>query len=201
LAASRLSFSPRRASVPVFIVTQGAQITRLAGALADGVLLANTAHAPVLRRMLGNLAAGAERAGRGLEELEIGLRLETCLSEDRASAMTLMKQRFVARLLARRETADLEQLGLEPSEEFLQVWASEAADRTQRLAALLPDEAVSRSMLAGSTDEAVRSLAAALESEVGQVTIRPHAHAGQRVEDVITRFAEQVLPLARAARQ
>jgi 5,10-methylenetetrahydromethanopterin reductase len=198
LSPVALRFKPVRPRVPLLMISQGEQVIRLAGELADGVLFGNTAYPPSLRPMIANVAAGAERAGRSLESVEIGVRLEACLSDNWAAALHQMKEAFAHRLVVRHTTVEMDGLGLSASPEVLAVLADDEGNNKERLAPLLPDEVVARAALIGPAERAVATLADALLPEISHVTIRPYAGPGERVEDTIRAFAEQVLPAALA---
>ena len=62
LTDGRLTFQPGRADIPIYFATHGAQVSKLAGRIADGVLVANTLHPQMLEFYLGRIREG-EGAG------------------------------------------------------------------------------------------------------------------------------------------
>jgi probable F420-dependent oxidoreductase len=66
--------------VPVFIAALRPRMLRLAGAIADGVLL-NWVHLDHLPRAIEYVREGAEAAGRSLEALTIASYLRTCVTD------------------------------------------------------------------------------------------------------------------------
>ncbi len=195
LAQGRLQFAPLRPAIPIYFATHGAQITRLAGEVADGVLIANTLVPSAIRFYLDQLREGAARAGRGLDGLDVSLRFEVCLDEDEEAAFAVMRRRVALRLMAGYPRLEfLERLDVVLPEAFLELAARKDARQVDRLAALLPREAVERTTLAGRPDTVADLVAAALTPEVTRLTIRPHAVPGRPVAAVLRAFAEEVVP-------
>jgi 5,10-methylenetetrahydromethanopterin reductase len=59
------------APVPIWIAAEGPRTQRLAGRIADGVVLSNALTPEAIERAFTNLRAGAAEAGRSLDDLEI----------------------------------------------------------------------------------------------------------------------------------
>jgi 5,10-methylenetetrahydromethanopterin reductase len=195
LQDGRLQFAPVRRDVPVYFATHGAQVMRLAGEVADGVLVANTLVPDALAFYLGQLREGAERAGRTLAALDVSLRPEVCIDADEAAARAVMRRRVAARLIAGYPHWEfLERLDLRMPEAFTAIAAAKDAGRLDEAAACLPDEAVDRTTLAGAPERVAERLAAVLRPEIGTVTIRAHAVPGRDVGEVLRAFAERVAP-------
>jgi 5,10-methylenetetrahydromethanopterin reductase len=51
-------------------------------------------------------------------------------------------------------------------------------------------------VLAGNAERCAQQLARGLNSRITQISVRPHAVAGQSIASVIRAFAEQVVPRA-----
>jgi 5,10-methylenetetrahydromethanopterin reductase len=90
----------------------------------------------------------------------------------------------------------LEELGIELPQAFIDLAAEKKPGAADQAAALFPAEAVPTMVVAGNAESAARQLARALGPRITQVTVRPHAVAGQSVAAVIRAFAEQVMPRA-----
>jgi 5,10-methylenetetrahydromethanopterin reductase len=61
----------RTARVPLWIAAEGPRMLHLAGQIADGVILASGITPDVITDTIGRIRAGAESAGRSLDELEL----------------------------------------------------------------------------------------------------------------------------------
>ena len=150
LAGGKLTFAPTRPDIPVYFATHGAQITRLAGQIADGVLIANTLAPPAFAHYLDRLDEGLARAGRDPAQFDIGLRVEACIADDDAAAFAVMRRRAAARLLGQYPHWEhLTELGIDLPPAFVelaQAFAEPAhprpPDAAERAAPLLPRAAV-----------------------------------------------------------
>jgi 5,10-methylenetetrahydromethanopterin reductase len=194
LDRGRLQF-PSRASVPIYIATQGAQISRLAGALADGVLIANIVSPAALDFYLGQIATGAAQVGRGLRDLDIQLRWEICISEDEAAALQAMRRRLAARLIAAYPRWDfLGPLGVQLPVSFTEIAQRKDTRQADAAAELLPMDVVDASVVAGGPARVAACIASMLRPEVSGITIRPHACAGTGIDNVMRTFVQDVMP-------
>jgi hypothetical protein len=93
LREGRLQFTPVRDRIPIYFATHGAQVARLAGEIADGVLLGNVLSPSGIDFYVEQIRMGAEKAGRTLHSLAISLRPEVCVCEDEAAAFAVMRRR------------------------------------------------------------------------------------------------------------
>jgi len=197
LAGGKLAFRPRRAEVPIYFATHGAQVTRLAAQVADGVLIANTLAPAAFAHYLAQLDAGFARAARDPSGFDIGLRVEAAIADDHAAAFAVMRRRAAARLLGQYPHWDhLTELGISLPPAFAELAQSYAPGAADRAAPLLPREAVETMVLAGNVESVAAQLARALHPCVTQLTVRPHAIKGQQISAVIRAFAERVVPRA-----
>jgi 5,10-methylenetetrahydromethanopterin reductase len=189
----RLGFVPLRDAIPIYFATHGAQVTRLAGEVADGVLLANILVPSALDSYVERLREGMARGGRAEGAVEICLRFEACISDDEEAAFAVMRRRMAARLLAQYPHWEyLEMLGVSLPQPFVDF--ARAGARPAEAASALPDDVVVRTTLAGRPERVAEQVARMLRPEVTQVTIRPHSLPGQGVGPVLRSFAEEVMP-------
>lgn len=73
--------------VPIFVSASQPRMLRLAGALADGVILMGAAQPDVTRWQLDRVAEGAADAGRTLADVFVDLWFAISVSDDRAKAV------------------------------------------------------------------------------------------------------------------
>jgi alkanesulfonate monooxygenase SsuD/methylene tetrahydromethanopterin reductase-like flavin-dependent oxidoreductase (luciferase family) len=66
-----LSLRWASAPVPIWIAAEGPRTQRLAGRIADGVVLSNALTPEAIERAFTNLAAGAAEVGRSVDDLEV----------------------------------------------------------------------------------------------------------------------------------
>jgi len=90
----KLAMGPPRRAVPIYIAALGPKMLRLAGEIADGVLL-YLCSLPAIPKAINEIRKGANRAGRSLDNFEIATLLPTVVSENRKEA-----QSIVARAIA-----------------------------------------------------------------------------------------------------
>ena len=77
----------RPKDVPIYIGATGMQMMELAGEIADGVVLNYLVSPTYNGRAMDHLAAGAARAGRGVDDLRRPQLVVCSLDEDRAAAL------------------------------------------------------------------------------------------------------------------
>jgi 5,10-methylenetetrahydromethanopterin reductase len=195
LAGGRLQFVPPRKRIPIYFATHGPQVTRLAGEVADGVLIANTLVPSAIDHYLGQLGQGAEKAGREPTALDVHLRVEMCIDDDEAAAWAVMRRRVAARLLAGYPHWEfLERLGLRMPETFREIAVAKDMRRLDEAAGALPAEAVEKTALAGRPEAIAARIAEALRPGITGITIRPHAVPGRPIGAVLESFANTVIP-------
>ena len=196
----KLQFPPVRTEIPIYLATQGQRITELAGEVADGVMIANTALASAVDFYVDCVRRGAAKGRRALSDVDVVLRFEMCISDDPAEAEAVMRRRVAMRVAAGYGHWDyMERLGITLPQAFVDI----AATRNLRAAAdashLLPPEAVGRMVLAGDSDGVAAQLSAAIRPGVTRLIVRPHAAPGGSVGEVLRRFVSEVAPRIGAA--
>src|SRR5207237_1037763 len=82
---------------PIYFATHGPQVTRLAGEIADGVLIANTMVPAAGDHYLEQVRAGAAKAGRDPAAIDVHLRPEMCIDDDEAAAREARRPLVAAR--------------------------------------------------------------------------------------------------------
>ena len=201
LTGGRLGFTPRRQSIPIYFATHGAQVTRLAGQVADGVLIANTLVPSLFAHYVAQLEQGFAKADRDPAGFDVGLRVEACIAEDNEAAFAVMRRRVASRVLGQYPHWDyLTELGISLPAEFISLAAERRPGAAEHAAALLPSALVESMVLAGDVERVAQQLARAMHPRVDTITMRPHALPGQSVAPVVRAFAEQVLPRAMVLR-
>jgi len=82
---------PPERTIPIYLGALNSGMLRLAGAIADGVLLnwMPAAHVP---RAIEAIATGAQRAGRALADIDIACYIRVCVTEDLEAARQWMRR-------------------------------------------------------------------------------------------------------------
>jgi probable F420-dependent oxidoreductase len=149
--------------VPIFLAALRGRMLRLAGAEADGVII-NWLGPEDVPAVVREVRAGAERAGRDPDAVEVACRIFVCVSDDVAAARQIAR-RYIAAYLTVPVYADFHRwLGrgeqLKPMQD---AWA--AGDRRGALAAI-PDEVVDAVFVAGDAATCRRKIQAYVDAGV-----------------------------------
>jgi len=196
LKGGRLQFMPIRERIPIYFATHGAQVARLAGEIADGVLLGNILSPSGVDFYLEQVRAGAAKAGRTLDSVSISLRPEVCVSEDEAAALAVMRRRAALRLVWTHPHWEyLEHLGVSVPPALTELVARKQPGVTDRVATLIPDSVVAATVAAGHPERVASQLAEAIRPGVNRITIRVHEIPGAGIAPVLRTFMEDVMPL------
>ena len=191
----KLTFEPVRSEVPIYFATHGAQISKLAGKVADGVLIANTLLPRMLQFYMDRIGEGLLSVGREQQSFDFGLRIEACISANYDAAFAVMRRRMANRLIGQYPKWDyLNELGVAMPPAFVEIAARKDASLTDEAASVMPRELVEHTVLAGDAQRVAEQLARVMRPEIGSLTIRPHAAPGEPLDEVIRAFSEDVMP-------
>lgn len=195
LERGKLQYQPLRPEIPIYFATHGAQVTKLAGEVADGILLANTVAPDELAPFLERIGEGLAVSGRPRSAFDLCVRLEIALDDDEEAAFMVMKNRVVTKLINEYPKWDyLAKRGITLPAAF-----EEAAAQKQPVSAaatLFPNEVVGSLTLAGNAERIAQQISAVIRPEVTQICVRPYVTRGQNVASVIEKFAKEVMPRA-----
>jgi len=198
LAGAKLAIKPVQDRIPIYFATHGAQIAKLAGQIADGVLIANTLNPAAFDFYVKQLDEGMAKAGRPAAAVDIGLRVEACIADDDEAAFAVMRKRVASRVLAQYPHWD--------------IWrrsASRCRTPSLRSQERRPWQVAGRCR--GGADAAggggvhgarrhpercAQQLARGLGPRITHLTVRPHTVPGQDVAEVLAAFARDVVPSA-----
>jgi len=82
---ARFNFKTK-GEIPIYIGAQGPKMLGLAGEIGDGALI-NASHPRDIERAVSLIEAGAEKAGRGMDEIDVAAYTSFSVADDRKSAM------------------------------------------------------------------------------------------------------------------
>jgi 5,10-methylenetetrahydromethanopterin reductase len=180
---------PVPGKVPVYIAASAPKILRLAGRVADGVILLVGTDPVFIQAGLRTIEEGAKEAGRSLADIDVVLWTPTSILDDRAAARAVVKA-HVARIVIRPLPAEL------PPEEMAQVARiRQEYDYYQHMSnvaghgSTVPDSLVDHFALAGTPDECAEQLRRIAATGVNQVGIVPFVTPGDSRARVIEAFA------------
>jgi 5,10-methylenetetrahydromethanopterin reductase len=198
LRSGRLQFAPVRDRIPIYFATHGAQVTRLAGEIADGVLIANTMVPRAVDFYVAQAQEGAAKAGRSFDEVDISIRPEVCIAENEDAAIEVIRRRVALRLLWTYPHWEyLERLNVDlPPELEAIAKGSRSVDEALRY---VPKEALYGMGVAGDAEHVAAQLAAAIRPGVTSVTVRAYALPGGGIAPMVRSFIEDVMPMVERA--
>jgi probable F420-dependent oxidoreductase len=182
--------SPPPAPVPIYVAALMPPMLALAGELADGVII-NFMPVEAVPRMLEHVRAGAARAGRDPDAIEVVARLQTAVTDDPAAARGLLRQMFGPYLATSVYNPFLAWCGFpEAAARIDTAWR--AKDRAGNLAAV-SDDLIDRLAIVGPADHCRARIA---EFAAAGVTT-PMIHPFLFDEAAVWRTLEALAPGAR----
>ncbi len=197
---AHLHFLPPQ-PLPIWIATRADRALATAGAVADGVVIATYATTQGLRAALGLVEEGARSAERGIEEVRVMSRVDTCVHPDREKAYAGSRL-MVARLLwsSYPDRNFVARAGLEVPASVEAVIAERDYDAVQQVKDEIPDELVSAFCWSGTPSEvAERVSTIAHETGIREFGFWVLRAPGQSLEEAATLVAREVVPLVRDA--
>ena len=106
LTDTRLAIKPIRDKLPIYLAAIGPNALRLAGAIADGVLLNAYTPTGYVKYAVGEVRQAAREAGRDPDSIDIACMLVVRLTDDPGSIWSSLKERLV-RLLAEPKVGEI----------------------------------------------------------------------------------------------
>lgn len=195
---AQLDFAPPRPNVPIYIGARGPKVLKVAGALADGVIVGNIASPEGWSYALGHVEAGCRRAERDPVDVALTAWVACAVSEDAAAAIDAVRPMVATSLTTSRPI--LAELGLRVPPGFAAVmqqhdWTP-SREAVQEAAAEVPVELVRRFAIAGTPADCRAHVEMLLDAvpRISELAIIPFPVAGQRITDVVRAFCDQVLP-------
>lgn len=200
----QLNFKAPRPAIPVYLASNGPLGQRLAGAIADGAIMAGCGLPESVKELRTNLELGAREANREPAAIDVVVRLNTCISDDGAVARNALRP-AVARYLGDKSfnmaagpTAHLA-LPEELTKPFANVTYGEGAAPFAPLIPHVTDRHVNAFTLAGTVDEVAQHVIELRKAGATSVMIMPFAAEGSPVERTVERFGTEVWPKVRRA--
>jgi 5,10-methylenetetrahydromethanopterin reductase len=195
----RLSFSPPRSEVPIYVASNGPLGQRVAAAIADGVIMEACASVAEVRAFRTAVDNAARKAGRDPQAIRIIARLNTCIAADGRAARDAVRP-VVARYLGagrlRSRTAATQGLTL-PAEAVARVAGAAYAAGVTPYLPLVPfvtDRHVDAFTLAGTVDEVTEHAIALREAGADAIIARPVAPEADMIEETIRKLGTEVWP-------
>ena len=202
IEGGHLDFKPVRADVPMYIASQRPVGCRAAGRVADGAIMQGCVAEPLFTFFRDTVAAGAREAGRDFGSIDLVARINVCVHDDRQVARDLMKPTIVRSLAAQRPdffTFTTAGLTVPPAlAKHLESLTYVSDPRPFQAAAReVPESFVDAVTLAGPPDEVAAGVVRLARRGATQLMLYPVSPDG-RIEVVIERFQQEVMPRVRA---
>lgn len=145
----------RPKDVPIYMGPTGPQMMALAGEIADGVLLNYLVPPEYNDVALEQLAIGADRVGRSLDDIDRPQLIACAVDEDRGRALDAARGLVTQYLAQQRHIQKMSGLPRDLIERLSAIvgWPA-TAERVAEAAKLVSDEVVQRLAAAGTPDEA-----------------------------------------------
>lgn len=176
--------------VPIYIAASAPKILRLAGRIADGVIVLVGTAPHFVEAALATIEAGAKEGGRTLADLHVVLWTPTAIDDDRTHARDLVRA-HVSRVVIRPLPAEVSphlQSAVDRIRETYDYYHH--MDTEADHADLVPDELVDMFALAGTPEECRERVRELAKMGLDQVSIVPFVRPGESREPTIRTFAE-----------
>jgi 5,10-methylenetetrahydromethanopterin reductase len=178
-----LAIHPMQPRLPIYLAAIGPKALRLAGQIADGVLLNAYVPPAYVRYAVHEVRRAAEAAGRDPNAIDIACMLVVRLTDDPTRLWRGLKERLV-RLLAEPYVGEilLDKGGFDPGIlSTLRATATESGDSAAM--PLISDTMVESFYLVGPAEHCKERLKAYREAGVDQALLLPRLHDYRRVAE------------------
>jgi 5,10-methylenetetrahydromethanopterin reductase len=198
---ARLNF-PTRAGIPIYLAADGPRTLRLAGEVAEGVIVAHCASPLILRPKLAHVRRGQEASGRRSGP-EVIARLDVSISRSRDAALDQARLRLARYLWSQYPSIGyLATHGLTlPAELDRRLRAAGPFQRTQDrtvfepFADAIPAELVTPIACAGTPEDVAAQLRTVLAAGADGVMAYLQVPAGETMDGVLRLYGEVVTRL------
>ena len=178
--------------VPLYLAARGPLVLQVAGELADCAVIGALLDEEALAWSLGQVAKGAQRSGRQLEEIGRMIWITCHITGDAPRWLDHCRP-SAAHILAGAPPGVFEALRL--SDRFRDELKAVYSERgSEGAASLVSDDLVKRLMAIGSPEEVAEQLQRAIAQGINEIGILVNAPDISDSEEAIRRFADEVMP-------
>jgi 5,10-methylenetetrahydromethanopterin reductase len=189
-ASYHLNYLSEPRDIPIYVAASAPKILRMAGRIADGVIVLVGTAPQFVKAALDTVEAGAKESGRTLDDLHIVLWTPTAIREDSDEARDLVRAQ-VARVVIRplpARIAESEQAAVDRIRETYDYYHH--MDTEAGHADLVTNELADLFSLAGTPEECRARLKEISGFGVDQVAIVPFVKPGESRAPTIRTFSE-----------
>jgi len=200
LTDAQLKFEARR-DVPIYLATRSPMNLELAGELADGALIATYVSKDQLQFAVDRVRAGAEKAGRKLEDVKLISWVYTSISDDGRQAVENVRY-FVTQAIINTSPEAYPTIlaGFHPDlPAFLSKCRDsgrEGIEAAYKDRTYMTDEVIKRFSVAGTADDCIAKIKEISSFGIDDIWLRCFSAPRSETEHekVIVPFAEKVMP-------
>jgi len=196
-----------RPDIPIMIATRGKLILRLAGEMADEVMLGDIATPRTINLAMDEVKRGAEKVGRSIAGMPVISRVNLILSDDADKAREPMRGWLANSLWHAyprwqsyfNYTPEWEE-HFQPIKDFVKRHGGKPRNVGDRALIaehthLISDDLVRDAALAGTVEDVAQQIVdITTQTAVTQITLYPMPLEGQTIESVLEQFVTEVLP-------
>lgn len=182
--------------VPVYVAGYGPKALRLAGKVGDGIIF-QIADPFVIEWSMGHIRAGAEEAGRSLEEFTLHVATATFISDDMDEARNQCRWfpavvgNHVADVLRHHEPEGLPQELIDFVAQRDEYDYRSHAEKGSEHAEYVPDEIVDRFCVLGTKEECIEKVRQLESLGVGEFNIYPHVDG---IHEILETYGSEIAP-------
>jgi 5,10-methylenetetrahydromethanopterin reductase len=189
---------PSRGELPIVLASRGDRVLRMAGEIADGVMIATYATPEGLRHGRDMVRAGLLNVGRLESDIRWLTRVDVALDEDPRAARNAVRPMIAAVVMASYpDTAFLRHAGLEITPALEAMSRQKNEELAFASGDLVPDDYVRQFAWVGPPDDVARQIAAVADSGFDTIVFVPQP-MGSDPERLLERFAREVIPRVRS---
>jgi 5,10-methylenetetrahydromethanopterin reductase len=189
----KLWFEPPGA-VPILVGCRRPMMLRMAGQIADGVLL-DAVPAQYVSFAKEQVEIGARSAGRGLTNFDLGNYIGCAVSEEREVARSRVRRRvplyFISVTESELHLAGLTLEGVEPIRKALERHQPEYFDKAL---ALVTDQMIDGFTIAGSPEDCIRRIKQYVDAGLNRIAFSMPTKSTDKPDEMIRMVAEHVIP-------
>jgi 5,10-methylenetetrahydromethanopterin reductase len=190
-----------RPDIPIYLATRSPMNLELAGELADGALIATYVSKEQLKFAVERVRAGAEKAGRKLEDVKLISWVYTSISDDSHQAVENVRPFVTQAIINTSPEAYPEILrGFDPDlPESLGKWREmgrQGLEVAYKDRTYLTDDVIKRFSVAGTAEDCIAKIREIESFGINDIWLRCFSAPRSEIEHekVIVPFAEKVMP-------
>jgi 5,10-methylenetetrahydromethanopterin reductase len=191
----RLAFGRPGGCPPVVIPASGPKMLRLAGEIADGVMLQGVVcGGDVLAQMQDCVRGGREAGGRADAPFRTYITIPCAVSADRSAALAAVKAHVAVALLGPRwPVSEVSRQAVPAVRAVYDAYEHMSPSANAKFAEAVPDASVPEFAMAGTPAECIARAEELFAGGVDEITVRPYGVNGESRLAAMEAFAREVM--------